>query len=62
MIFLLLSLSHANSIYFNFSSFQLNDINITFQADAYVDSEGVQLTNNTKKKKKQISVQAKDNF
>ena len=47
IIFFLLSLPHANSIYFNFSSFQPNDINITFQGDANVDSERLQLTKNT---------------
>ena len=47
IIFFLLSLPHTNSVYFNLSSFQPSDSSITFQGDAYVDSEGLQLTKNT---------------
>ena len=47
IIFFLLSLPHANSVYFNLSSFQPSDSSITFQGDAYVDSQGLQLTKNT---------------
>ena len=56
IIFFLLSLPHANSIYFNFSSFQSNDGNITRQGDAYVDSEGLQLTKNTQTENLNFSV------
>ncbi|KAL4637807.1 hypothetical protein ACB092_03G103000 [Castanea dentata] len=47
IIFFLLSLPRANSVYFNLSSFQPSDSSITFQGDAYVDPEGLQLTKNT---------------
>ena len=56
VIFFLLSLPHANSIYLNFSSFQPIDGNITLQGHAYVDSEGLQLTKNTKTENLNFSV------
>uniref|UniRef100_A0A7N2L796 Protein kinase domain-containing protein n=1 Tax=Quercus lobata TaxID=97700 RepID=A0A7N2L796_QUELO len=47
-IFFLLSLPHAKSIHFNFPSFQPNESNLTFQGDAYADTEGLQITKNTR--------------
>ncbi|KAM4108862.1 hypothetical protein ACB094_03G077500 [Castanea mollissima] len=46
-IFFLLSIPHAKSIHFNFSSFQPNESNLTFQGNAYADS-GLQITKNTR--------------
>ena len=47
-IFFSLSVPHAKSIYFNFPSFQPNECNLTFQGDAYADTEGLQITKNTR--------------
>ena len=47
-IFFLLSLPRTKSIHFNFYSFQPNESNLTFQGDAYADSEGLQITKNTR--------------
>ncbi|GMY20330.1 L-type lectin-domain containing receptor kinase IX.1-like [Fagus crenata] len=46
-IFFLLLFPHAKSISFDFPSFLTNNINLTFQGDAYLEpSEGLQLTKN----------------
>ena len=37
----------AKSIHFNFPSFPSNESNLTFQGDAYADTEGLQITKNT---------------
>ena len=56
-IFFLLSLPHANSISFDFSSFQPNDdVNITFQGDAYRLPEALQLTKDTSTSSNSYSV------
>ena len=47
-IFFSLSVPHAKSIYFNFPGFQPNECNLTFQGDAYADTEGLQITKNTR--------------
>ncbi|GMY20332.1 L-type lectin-domain containing receptor kinase IX.1-like [Fagus crenata] len=54
IIFFLFLLPPANAIFFNFSSFQTNDL--IPQGDAYVDTEGLQLTKNTRSEKLTASV------
>ena len=48
IIFFLFLLPPANAISFNFPSFQTNNVvNLTFQSDAYLNTEGLQLTKDT---------------
>ena len=55
-IFFLLSLPRAKSIHFNFPSFPSNESNLTFQGDAYADTEGLQITKNTRTRLVNFSV------